>query len=108
MILVIVTIVVGSLLLETVLCASSSESTDYPMMVKDSAGREVTLPTPVERVIVLNTDAAEAVAALGASNAIVGLVEGIKDSYEFRSLQNRTSVGTWTEIDYEMIGEIAR
>ena len=61
---------------------------------------------PVQRIVVLNTDAAEAVAALGASNMIVGLAEGIKDSYEFHDLKNRTSVGTWTEIDYEKIGEI--
>lgn len=38
---------------------------------------------------------------------IVGLAEGIKDAYEFAALRNRTSIGTWTEIDYEMIGSLA-
>jgi iron complex transport system substrate-binding protein len=83
-----------------------SDESNYPLTLTDSAGREITLSTPVQRIIVLNTDAAEAVAALGASDMIVGLAEGIKDSYEFHDLKNRTSVGTWSEIDYEKIGEI--
>ncbi|HPS90750.1 MAG TPA: ABC transporter substrate-binding protein [Methanothrix sp.] len=83
-----------------------SEESKYPLTVTDSAGREVTIAEPVQRIIVLNTDSAEAVTALDASDLIVGLAEGIKDSYEFRDLKNRTSVGTWTEIDYEKIGEI--
>ncbi|MDD2754483.1 MAG: ABC transporter substrate-binding protein [Methanothrix sp.] len=83
-----------------------SDESKYPLTITDSAGREVTLTKPVQRVIVLNTDSAEAVTILGASDLIVGLAEGIKDTYEFRNLKNRTSVGTWTEIDYEKIGEI--
>jgi iron complex transport system substrate-binding protein len=83
-----------------------SDESKYPLTITDSAGRDVTLTKPVQRVIVLNTDSAEAVTALGSSDLIVGLAEGIKDSYEFQNLKNRTSVGTWTEIDYEKIGEI--
>ena len=79
----------------------------FPMNVVDSAGREVNLTEPVERVIVLDTDAAEAVSIIGASDMIVGLVSGITDSYEFQRLKDRPSVGTWTDIDYEMIGKIA-
>ncbi len=85
----------------------SAEAGGYPMTVTDSAGREVTIPMPVQRAIALNTDAAEAVTILGASNTIVGLAEGIKETYEFYSLKDRPSVGTWNDIDYEMIGEIA-
>jgi iron complex transport system substrate-binding protein len=102
-----IAIMLGLSLPGTVLGADSAEAGGYPMAVTDSAGREVTIPMPVERVIVLNTDAAEAVTILGASNTIVGLAEGIKETYEFYGLKNRPSVGTWNEIDYEMIGEIA-
>lgn len=87
--------------------AAGDAQDGYPKTITDSAGREITLSMPVQRIIVLNTDAAEAVTALGSSDLIVGLAEGIKDSYEFHDLKNRTSVGTWTEIDYEKIGEIA-
>lgn len=97
----------GSLLTSTFSANAAGDAQDsYPRTITDSAGREITLTMPVQRIVVLNTDAAEAVAALGASNMIVGLAEGIKDSYEFHDMKNRTSVGTWTEIDYEKIGEI--
>jgi len=106
-ILMAIAIMLSSSLSGTVLGAESAEAGGYPMTVADSAGREVTLPMPVERVIVLNTDATEAVTILGVSDMIVGLAEGITDNYEFYGLKNRPSVGTWKEIDYEMIGEIA-
>ena len=101
--------IIAALMSLGILIAASAGADDskYPMTVTDSAGREVVLPSQVQRVIVLNTDAAEAVAALGASDMIVGLAEGIKDAYEFAGLKDRTSIGTWTEIDYEMIGSLA-
>ncbi len=99
-------IIVSMALLQTALAGSEGDISGYPRTIIDSAGREITLTEPVQRIIVLNTDAAEAVTALGSSDLIVGLAEGIKDSYEFHDLKNRTSVGTWTEIDYEKIGEI--
>jgi len=99
-------IIVSMALLQTALAGSEGDNSGYPRTIIDSAGREITLAEPVQRIIVLNTDAAEAVTALGSSDLIVGLAEGIKDSYEFHDLKNRTSVGTWTEIDYEKIGEI--
>ncbi|MFB3763846.1 MAG: ABC transporter substrate-binding protein [Methanotrichaceae archaeon] len=99
-------VVLLSLLFALAMGIAAGES-KFPMNVMDSAGREVNLTEPVERVIVLDTDAAEAVSILGASDMIVGLVSGITDSYEFQRLKDRPSVGTWTDIDYEMIGKIA-
>jgi iron complex transport system substrate-binding protein len=52
---------------------ASSEESESPLAITDSAGRVVTLPGPAQGIIVLNTDAAEAVSALGASDLIVGL-----------------------------------
>ncbi|KUK43635.1 MAG: Periplasmic binding protein [Methanothrix harundinacea] len=106
-ILMAIAIMLSSSLPGTMLGAESAEDDRYPMTVTDSAGREVTIPVPVQRAVVLNTDAAEAITILGASNRIVGLAEGIKETYEFYRLKDRPSVGTWTDIDYEMIGEIA-
>jgi len=79
------------------------------MTITDSAGREVTIQMPVERIIVLNSDAAEAVTVLGAADKIVGISDSVeKKAYYFPALKNRQSIGKWSEPDYEMIGEIAR
>jgi iron complex transport system substrate-binding protein len=86
---------------------ASAQESKYPMTVVDSAGRDVTLTEPTERVIVLNTDAAEAVSILNASDMIVGLTEGIKENWEFQRLEDIPSVGIWTDIDYEMMETIA-
>ena len=82
---------------------------DYPMTITDSAGREVTLQMPVERIIVTNSDAASAVVMLGAADKVVGISESIKNQgYYFPELKKKQSVGKWNALDYEMIGEIAK
>jgi len=83
-------------------------SDDYPRQISDSAGRAVTIQMPVERIIILNTDGAEAVRLLDASDKVVGVTDSItKKSYYFPALQDREVIGTWKEFDYERIGEIA-
>jgi len=63
---------------------------------------------PVERIIVLTTDAAEAVTLLGAADKIVGVTDLIQKQSEYLpELQDRPVVGTWREFDYEKIAEIA-
>ncbi len=91
----------------TLLMVTPVNATDYPFNITDSAGREVTIQMPIERIIVLNTDAAEAVKVLGVVDNIVGVVEDIKTkkSYYFPELGDTESVGTWREFDY---GEIAK
>ncbi len=87
----------------------SCASAEYPMTITDSAGREVTIEMPVERIIVLNSDAAEAVTVLGAADKIVGISDSVKNkAYYFPKLKGKQSVGKWNEPDYEMIGEIAK
>ncbi|MEN3036557.1 MAG: ABC transporter substrate-binding protein [Candidatus Methanosuratincola petrocarbonis] len=82
---------------------------EYPMTITDSAGREVTIQMPVERIIVLNSDAAEAVAILGCADKIVGVSDTVKNKeYYFPQLKDRQYVGKWSDPDYEMIAEIAK
>jgi iron complex transport system substrate-binding protein len=82
---------------------------DYPLTITDSAGRDVTFPQPVERVIVLSSDAAEAVVMLGAADKVVGVSDTVqKKGYYFPQLKNKQSIGKWNAPDYEMIGEIAK
>jgi iron complex transport system substrate-binding protein len=89
--------------------AASEEVAGYPREIVDSAGRTIVLQMPTERIIVLNSDAAEAVNILGASDKIVGVVDTIKKKADyFPNLLDKQSIGKWNAPDYEMIGEIAR
>jgi len=95
--------------LVALLLCGSAWAADYPLTITDTAGREVTFPMPVERVIVLSSDAAEAVVMLGAADKVVGVSDTVqKKSYYFPQLAKKQSIGKWNAPDYEMIGEIAR
>jgi len=80
----------------------------YPRTVEDSAGKKITVYTPVRRVIVLNTDCAEAVRILGSGEKIVGVAEGIttKKGYYFPELSATPSVGKWNQPDIETIASL--
>jgi len=90
------------------LCLSAC-ATEYPLTITDTAGREITFPMPVERVIVTSTDAAEAVVMLGAADKVVGISDTVqKKGYYFPELKKKQSIGKWNALDFEMIGEIAK
>jgi iron complex transport system substrate-binding protein len=85
------------------------EETTYPLTITDSAGRTITISQPVQRIIVLSTDHAEAVTILGDADKIVGVSDNLKSKTEvFPDLENKQGVGKWNEVNFEMIGEIAR
>ncbi len=95
-------------LMALLLCGSCGAA-EYPMTITDSADREVTLQMPVERIIVLSTDAAEAVELLGAGDMIVGVTDTVqKYSWYFPNLKNKALVGKWSAPDYEVIAQIAK
>ena len=76
----------------------------YPRTITDSAGRNVTIDKPLERIIVLNTDVAEAIRALGAEDRIVGVTDGItKGTIFFPDISKKAVVGGWKEIDPESV-----
>lgn len=88
---------------------STAWAAEYPLTITDTAGRNVTLQMPVERIIVLSTDAAEAVILLGAEDMIVGVTDTVqKFSWYFPNLKNKALVGKWSAPDYEVIGQIAK
>jgi len=75
--------------------------------VVDSADRIVTVKKPVERIVVLNSDAAEAVQILDAVDKVVGVSTSVfKKSYYFPEMVKRTSIGKWNEPNYEAIIEL--
>jgi iron complex transport system substrate-binding protein len=88
-----------------------ANAVDYPLTVTDSAGRDVTIEAPVEKIVVLNSDAAEAVSILGDTDKIVGATDSVpkyKAYYFSDVMDNWVIVGTWKEFNYEMIANLAK
>lgn len=106
--------VLAIILLVSIFLAGSAVAVEdgaYPKTIVDSAGRTLSIPLPIERIIVLNSDAAEAVITLGAGHKIVGITEEILGrSSHLPDLLDEQVIGTSQmggEMDYELIGEIA-
>ena len=74
------------------------------LTIVDANGDDVTVSMPLEKIVVLNTDVAEAIRALGAKDRIVGVTEGMTDDYVFfPDLCEKPSVGKWYSPDTEAI-----
>jgi len=89
----------------------SGASDGYPKTITDSAEREVTIEGPITAIVVLNSDAAEAVSILDDIGKIVGTTDGVekyKGYYYSEMLGDWEMVGTWEEFDYEKIADLAR
>ncbi|HPS90746.1 MAG TPA: ABC transporter substrate-binding protein [Methanothrix sp.] len=99
-----------SLLAISTALASDSADSDYPKKIVDNAGREITIHSPVQRIIANNGDAVEAIIMLGEGDKIVAVSDTVKQksSYYFPMLKKVPSVGTFNKLDYEMIGAIAK
>lgn len=71
----------------------------------DSLGESITVPYPLERVVILNSNAAEAVAILGAQEAVVGIADNTVDK-TYLGLDDRPVVGKYSKPSYEKILEL--
>ena len=70
----------------------------------DAAENTVTVKMPVERIVVLNTDFADAICALAAKNRVVGVSEGLtKYKRYFPELSGCSNAGGWYTPDIEAI-----
>ncbi|MFA5579595.1 MAG: ABC transporter substrate-binding protein [Methanothrix sp.] len=93
------------------LISGMGNAVEYPLTVTDSAGRAVNIETPVEKIIVMNSDAAEAVSILGETDKIVGTTDGVSKykAYYFSNVMGGWEiVGTWKEFNYEKIADLAK
>ena len=76
----------------------------YPRTITTATGENVTIYKPLRRIVVLNTDVAEAIRAVGAKDRIVGVTDGItKGTIFFPDISKKTVVGGWKEIDPESV-----
>ena len=84
------------------------EDISYPLNMTDSAGRNVTIVMPIERVIPINTNANEVVTMLKAVDKVVAVdVDEAKKSEMPKEIKKKPTVGKWDNPDYEMIANIA-
>ena len=76
----------------------------FPVTIIDATGEEVTIENPVERIIVLNSDAAETVRVLGAVDKVVGVTVRIAEATAFfPEMSNLPAIGKWNDPDIEAI-----
>jgi iron complex transport system substrate-binding protein len=89
--------------------ASDSEDSPETITIVDSAGRSVKVPFPVGSVVVLWSNPAKEMRALGAVDRIVGMDQSTKDEADkglLPELVDVQVVGTQEEPNYEKIAEL--
>jgi iron complex transport system substrate-binding protein len=105
-------VVLGAVLI-LALCTCAAGEGEKPangtIAVVDSAGRTVEVPYPVESVVVLWSNPAKEMRALGAVDRIVGMDQSTKDDVDKGTLPELADVpvvGTQEEPNYEKIAEL--
>jgi iron complex transport system substrate-binding protein len=84
------------------------EEINYPLNMTDSAGRNVTIVMPIQRIIPINTNANEVVSMLKVVDKVVAVDEDeAKKSEMPKEIKKKPTIGKWDSPDYEMIGKIA-
>ena len=77
---------------------------DKELTLIDTADRIVTVNKPIESIIVLTDDSAEAIRVLGAKDSIVGIPVDVTDAKVFfPELSEVQCIGEWNAPDHEMI-----
>ncbi|MCL0065869.1 ABC transporter substrate-binding protein [Dehalococcoidia bacterium] len=98
-------------------CPRAAEETPTPapeveqprtIVITDSAGREIELSLPVDRVIVLNMLAAEVIHAIGAADRVIGVCGSTAGDASLPGLYGQTMVSPrgHAEVDHEKIIEL--
>ena len=95
-----------SILLLALICASMGTASKT-ITITDSKNRSIQVKLPVERIVVLPSDALEMVRALGAKDLVVGISDGIpREPLFWPELKDRPVVGRWSEVNHELIAEL--
>ncbi|AIS51711.1 periplasmic binding protein [Thermoanaerobacter kivui] len=75
----------------------------WNVKIKDSTGNDVTVPAGLNRLVVLNTDAAESLRILQIPDEfIVGVSDTVKTD-PYLGFENKESVGSWQKPNFEKI-----
>ncbi|MFH1153887.1 MAG: ABC transporter substrate-binding protein [Pseudomonadota bacterium] len=75
--------------------------------VTDALGRKVDIDLPIERIVVLNSDALEVLRILGAQDKVAGVFSGLAEERAFwGDLAMRPAVGRWNDPDLEAVSAL--
>ncbi|WP_419657417.1 ABC transporter substrate-binding protein [Desulfosarcina variabilis] len=78
------------------------------MKTTDALGRQVTIPTPVRRIVALNSDSLEILRTLKAQDRIVGVyAEILREPTFWGTLTNLPKTGGWRTPNLEAIADLA-
>jgi iron complex transport system substrate-binding protein len=102
-------IAVLSLALVTIVAAAGESGNATTITIVDSANRSVDVPFPVQTAVVLWSNPAKEMRALGVVDRIVGMDQSTKDEVDkgtLPELADVTVVGTQEEPNYEKIAEL--
>jgi iron complex transport system substrate-binding protein len=84
--------------------AAPANNTTSEVTITDTNGNTVTLPATANRIVVLNSDSAEVLVAIGAKDKIVGVASTVKNNPTVGSFfVNTTDVGNWQTPNPEQI-----
>lgn len=76
----------------------------YPRSIVDSAGDNITIYKPLERIIVTNSDAAEAIRVVGAQDRVIGATDSLKwFPTFFPEMSKLPVVGKWSCVQPELV-----
>lgn len=75
----------------------------YPRTIQDSSGDEITIYKPVKRIIAYNSDCAEVIRSLGATEDVIGVGTVVDEDDFFSGFGEVQAVGEWNSPDCEMI-----
>ena len=76
--------------------------------IQDATGRFVEVELPVNRLVVLTSDALEIIRALKAEDLVVGVYSDIaRDPLFWPGLKEKPKVGSWKELNYELVVELS-
>jgi len=90
-------------------CTPGEEALPSSITIVDTAGREVEVPQPLERIAVWDTAVSQVIRALGAEDKIVGILDLMADpmySDFWPELQDRPTISSWYEPDYEKVIDV--
>lgn len=104
----IVTVVITAAALIFGGCAAPPKEQPAPTALKivDSAGRTVEVPQPLEKIAVLNTDAAWTVWGVGAQDKVVGISKHVLEKPYMKVYQDKENIGSLFHPSYEKIVEL--
>ncbi|MCQ1539074.1 ABC transporter substrate-binding protein [Methanocalculus taiwanensis] len=76
----------------------------YPRSITDSAGVEIVLYRPPDRIIAMNSNAADVLSVIGLGTQVIGVGDTVvKTPLQFPDLALRTNIGKYNEPDIETI-----